>query len=94
MVVVMLSSADRDDTVFEHPDELDLTRRNNPHLAFGLGVHRCIGSNLARLEVTAAIDALLARVRNIEFAPGTDLRRTPSASELSWQAIPVQFDLV
>ena len=94
MVAVMLSSANRDDTVFEHPDELDLARRNNPHLAFGLGVHRCIGSNLARLEVTSAIDALLARVRNIRLVPGTVLQRTPSASELSWEAVPVQFDLV
>ena len=93
MVAVMLSSANRDDTAFEHPDALDLTRRNNPHLAFGLGVHRCIGSNLARLEVTSAIDALLAKVRNIELVPGTVLERTPSASELSWQAVPVRFDL-
>ena len=94
MVAVMLSSANRDDTAFEHPDALDLTRRNNPHLAFGLGVHRCIGSNLARLEVTSAIDALLAKVRNVGLVPGTVLERTPSASELSWQAVPVRFDLV
>lgn len=94
MVAVMLPSANRDDAMFEHPDELDLARRNNPHLAFGLGVHRCIGSNLARLEIATAIDALLARVRNIDLVPGTVLSRTPSASELSWEAVPVQFDLV
>ena len=94
MVAVMLPSANRDDAMFEHPDELDLARRNNPHLAFGLGVHRCIGSNLARLEIATAIDALLARVRNIDLVPGTFLSRTPSASELSWEAVPVQFDLV
>jgi cytochrome P450 len=93
MVAVMLPSANRDDAMFEHPDELDLARRNNPHLAFGLGVHRCIGSNLARLEIATAIDALLARVRNVGLVPGTVLTRTPSASELSWEAVPVQFDL-
>jgi cytochrome P450 len=94
MVAVMLPSANRDDARFTRPDELDLTRRNNPHLAFGLGVHRCIGSNLARLEITDAIDALLARTSNIGLVPGTLLRRTPSAPELSWEAVPVQFDLV
>jgi cytochrome P450 len=94
MVAVMLPSANRDDAKFEDPDQLDLARRNNPHLAFGLGVHRCIGSNLARLEITDAIDALLVRAGHIGLVPGTVLRRTPSASELSWEVVPVQFDLV
>jgi cytochrome P450 len=93
MVAVMLPSANRDDARFTSPDELDLTRRENPHLAFGLGVHRCIGSNLARLEITTAIDALLARAGNIGLVPGTVLSRTPSAAELSWETVPVQFDL-
>jgi cytochrome P450 len=94
MVAVMIGSANRDDAVFEGADELRLGRRNNPHLSFGLGVHRCIGSNLARLEIVSAITALLAKAENIRLVPGTVLARTPSAPELSWEAVPVDFDLI
>jgi len=94
MVAVMLGSANRDESVFERADELCLDREKNPHLSFGLGVHRCIGSNLARLEIESTIDALLARVTNIRLVPGSTLTRTPAASELSWERVPVEFDLV
>jgi cytochrome P450 len=94
MVAVMIGSANRDDAVFEGADELRLGRRNNPHLSFGLGVHRCIGSNLARLEIVSAITALLAKAENIRLVPGTVLARTPSAPELSWEAVPIDFDLI
>jgi cytochrome P450 len=94
MVAVMIGSANRDQAVFEDADELCLGRRSNPHLSFGLGVHRCIGSNLARLEIVSAVSALLARAQNIRLVPGTVLSRTPSAPELSWEAVPVDFDLI
>jgi cytochrome P450 len=94
MVAVMIGSANRDQAVFEDADELCLGRRSNPHLSFGLGVHRCIGSNLARVEIVSAISALLARAENIRLVPGTVLARTPSAPELSWEAVPVEFDLI
>jgi cytochrome P450 len=91
MVAVMLASANRDESVFEGADELRFGRRTNPHLAFGLGVHRCIGSNLARLEIASAVDALLAQVRDLRLTEGAELARTPSAPELSWEAVPVTF---
>lgn len=94
MVAVMLASANRDDRVFADPDNLELGRQTNPHLAFGLGVHRCIGSNLARIEITSAINALLARIHNIKLVPGTELHRTPSAPELSWASVPITFDVI
>jgi cytochrome P450 len=94
MVAVMIGSANRDPAVFPDADELHLDRERNPHLAFGLGVHRCIGSNLARLEIQSVIDALLARVTNVALVKGTVLARTPSGSELSWETVPVTFDLL
>jgi cytochrome P450 len=94
MVAVMLGSANRDETVFPGAADLDFGRRRNPHLAFGLGVHRCIGSNLARMEIVSAIDALLARMRGIRPAADAAWERTPSAPELSWEAVLIEFDPV
>jgi cytochrome P450 len=94
MVAVMLASANRDEQVFDRPDELCLGRESNPHLSFGLGVHRCIGSNLARLEIEDAMDSLLARATNFRMAPGAVLTRIASNPELGWEKVQVQFDLL
>ena len=75
-------SANRDETHFENPDEVVLDRRNNRHLAFGVGVHRCLGSNLARMELKVALDAWLARFPNFELAV--------DPSEITWSVGPVR----
>lgn len=54
-------SANRDEDVFEAPERFDVSRHPNPHLAFGLGLHYCIGAPLARLELSAAVGTLLRR---------------------------------
>jgi cytochrome P450 len=59
-VVLLYGAANRDPDVFEDPDAFRLDRRGNPHLAFGGGVHRCLGSNLARLELRVAVEEVLA----------------------------------
>jgi cytochrome P450 len=59
-VVLLYGAANRDPDVFEDPDAFRLDRRGNPHLAFGGGVHRCLGSNLARLELRVAVEEALA----------------------------------
>ena len=68
MVVPMLGSANRDPEVFEEPERLDITRKNNRHLAFGWGVHFCLGAALARLEGEVVFSTLLRRLKNIRLA--------------------------
>lgn len=67
---LMLSfpSANRDPDHFEDPDTVKLDRRNNRHLAFGVGIHRCIGSNLARMDMTVALRLWLERFPRFELA--------------------------
>jgi cytochrome P450 len=63
-------AANRDPLVFERPDEVLLDREVNRHAAFGLGIHRCLGSNLARLELGVAIEEFLARFGSEFTSPG------------------------
>ncbi|MCA1189218.1 MULTISPECIES: cytochrome P450 [unclassified Saccharopolyspora] len=60
-VVVLLGAANRDPTAFAAPDELDLTRTPNPHLALGIGMHYCLGAPLARLEIGVVLAEFAAR---------------------------------
>ncbi len=68
LVFAALASANRDDRRFPNPDTLDLTREPNRHLAFGLGIHYCLGAPLARLEGQIAINALLRRAPDLQLA--------------------------
>lgn len=67
-IAALLGSANRDASIFENPDTLDLTRSPNPHIGFGAGIHFCIGAPLARLEMTISLPALMARFPNLELA--------------------------
>ena len=71
-VVVLAASANRDERVFENPDEFDMRRSANQHLAFGYGVHQCIGHNLARAELEIAYRALLTRIPTLSLAAQLD----------------------
>ncbi len=66
-VVLYYTSANRDGAIFSDPDRLDLGRDPNPHLAFGIGPHFCLGSHLARLELTVLLAALRPYLPSIEL---------------------------
>jgi cytochrome P450 len=72
LVTLCIGAANRDPAQFERPDELDLERQNNRHLAFGFGIHQCAGLSLARLEGRIAIGRFLARF------PGYRLTESPT----------------
>jgi len=63
------ATANRDPEKFENPDTVIIDRQHNPHAAFGLGRHRCLGSNLARLEMTVALEEWLKRFPDFEAVP-------------------------
>ena len=64
---LLFGSANRDPSVFERPDELDLTREPNPHLSFGAGIHFCLGAPLGRQELQVSFTTLLDRFPNLEL---------------------------
>jgi cytochrome P450 len=68
MVLPMIGAANRDPSVFAEPDRFDIGRDPNPHVAFGHGIHFCLGAPLSRLEARVALEELLPRVRAIEYA--------------------------
>jgi cytochrome P450 len=68
LVLTMIGSANRDPRQFPNPDQFDITRTPNAHIAFGQGIHFCLGAPLARLEATIALTDLLARMTHFERA--------------------------
>jgi cytochrome P450 len=77
-VMIMLGSANTDETEFPDADEVRFDREVNRHIAFGGGVHRCLGSNLARLELRVALREWHKRIPEYEVEPGHTLVYTPS----------------
>lgn len=64
-ILVLLASANRDEDVFENPKEFRLDRGSNKHLAFGFGIHSCVGAPLARLEGGIALNMMLPKIRSV-----------------------------
>jgi cytochrome P450 len=73
-VLMNFPAANRDPEAFDQPDEVLLDRALNRHVAFGSGIHRCAGSNLARMELTVALEEWLARIPDFSLAPGEEIR--------------------
>jgi cytochrome P450 len=88
MVMLLWSSANRDPQQFPEPDRCLLDRTPNEHLTFGRGIHRCIGMDLARLELRVKIEEVLARTSWVELA-GEPVRTTFIRLGVSY--LPVRF---
>ena len=88
----VISSANRDPDVFDRPDELDITRDPNPHVAFGSGVHHCLGATLARLEGQEAFAELARRFEGFELETDADrLEYLPSVGQRTLLNLPVSM---
>jgi cytochrome P450 len=71
-VLIVFGAGNRDEAIFPDADRIHIDRQPNPHLAFGVGIHRCLGSNLARRELRVAFEEFLARYPEFTLAPGSD----------------------
>jgi cytochrome P450 len=76
--LLLYNSANRDPAKFDDPDRFDIHRSTTGHLAFGQGLHFCLGAHLARLEVITAIDQLLDEIDGLEIAGPVKWGTTPS----------------
>ena len=85
-----ISSANRDPNVFAEPDKFDITRQPNPHVAFGNGVHHCLGATLARVEGQEVFKALAERFPNLQLEL-EELDYQPSITFRSLKSLPVTW---
>ena len=90
-LLLMYGSANRDERVFERPDEFDVERHPNPHVGFGFGAHFCLGASLARLEIRVMLEELLRRLPDLQLAPDAEVTRTPSSFIRGISSMPVVF---
>ena len=90
-LLLMYSSANRDERVFPDPDRIDVTRQHNHHVAFGFGTHFCLGAALARLEIRVMFEQLIARIPNCRLVPGTQPKILPATFARSYDAVHIEF---
>lgn len=92
VVIPLLKSANRDELLFDHAEELDIDRAVNRHLAFGHGIHSCLGAPLARVEGDVAFRTLLRRMPNLQLAvPREEVNWHFALSSQSLVTLPVVF---
>jgi cytochrome P450 PksS len=92
LVYGLIASANHDATQFDDPDRLDVGREKNRHLAFGQGIHYCLGAPLARLEGQIAIRKLLDRVPGLRLrSPESSLRWRPGLNLRGLEQLPVSW---
>lgn len=91
-ILMLYQSANRDERVFDDPDRFLVDRDPNPHLGFGIGTHYCLGSNLARAEITVAFDEMFRRLRDIRaVSPDQIPERMQSTLVLGIERLPAVF---
>ena len=89
-VIIVLGAANHDPAQFSQPDQLDLTRPESRHMAFGLGIHFCLGAPLARLEGEIAFNTLLRRLSDIQLAT-EEVEQAPSTVFRGLMELPISF---
>ncbi|MFE1646607.1 cytochrome P450 [Microbacterium sp. P01] len=90
-IMMFLGSANRDPRRWSDPDRFDLDRDPSGHVAFGMGIHQCVGQHIARLEAICAVDALLDRI--VEIEPAGPERRHLNNTLRGWESMPVRVRL-
>ncbi len=90
-LLLLYQSANRDEDVFDDPDSLRLDRSPNPHVAFGVGPHVCMGINLARLEIRVLFEELVRRFPDMHVAPGFEPVYVEHALVHALDALPVVY---
>ncbi len=90
-MMLMFESANFDETVFGDPDNFNLQRDPNSHLAFGFGTHFCLGNQLARIELVNMTSRVLQRLPDLRLADGADLPLRPANFVSGLEQMPVKF---
>ncbi len=90
-VLLMYAAANRDERAFDRPDEFDVLRNHNHHVAFGFGPHRCLGANLALLELRVLFEELLRRLPDFRLAPGHRPEFVPGFFTRSYREVHIEF---
>ena len=89
-IAALIGSANRDETVFANPEEMDVTRDPNPHIGFGAGIHFCLGAPLARLEMSVSLPALWEKYPQMQLA-GAAVRR-PTFVLRGYETVAIKAD--
>jgi cytochrome P450 len=91
-VIILLNSANRDEGIFDDPDTLDLARTNaRQHLAFGYGIHQCLGQPLARMELQIVLPEVFRRLPDLRIAPGQDVAFKQTSAAYGPSYMPVSW---
>lgn len=91
VVEISISAANRDPGRWASPDEFDIHRRHNPHLAYGAGPHICLGMHVANAEMLVAMEAVLDRLPNLRLDPGVETPRIVGFEHRAVTSLPVLF---
>ena len=89
-VLMLYPSANRDSEVFDDPEAFKIDRDPNPHMGFGVGVHFCLGANLARMEIRVVLEEVLRRMPNLAYTNGPP-KMHASTLVRNFVTMPVRF---
>jgi cytochrome P450 len=91
VIFAWIASANRDGAQFPDPDRFDITRSPNRHVAFGHGIHFCVGAPLARLEASIALPMMLEQLPQLRRAPDVPVELLPSRALSGVKRLPITF---